>query len=47
MLIQDIKCGIRVLLFKPSEFTLRKWWSLQIILIPTQVYPNQWLNKTR
>jgi len=39
MLIQDIKCGIRVLLLKHSEFTLRKLWSLQIFLIPTQVYP--------
>jgi len=39
MLIQDSKCGIRVLLLQQSEFTLRKFWSLQIFLIPTQVHP--------
>jgi len=39
MLIQDYKCGIRVLLLYQSEFTMRKWWCLQILLIPIQVYP--------
>jgi hypothetical protein len=39
MLIQEIKCGIRVLLLEQSEITLGKRWSLQSFLIPTQVYP--------
>jgi len=47
MLIQDIKIGILVLLLKQSEFTFRKWWYLQFFQIPTQVYQNRWINKTR
>jgi len=39
MLIQDIKCGIRVLLLYQSEFTMRRSWSLQIFLIAKQGYP--------
>jgi len=33
MLIQDLKCGIRVLLLYQTEFTLRKMCSLQILII--------------
>jgi len=39
MLIQDIKCGIRVLLLQQSEFTMRNRGSIQIFLIPKHVYP--------
>jgi len=39
MLIQDIQCGIRVLLLEQSGFTITKRLYLKIFLIPIQVYP--------
>jgi len=39
MLIHVIKFGIRILLLYQSEFTLRKMWYLQLIVIPTELYP--------
>jgi len=47
MLIQDNKSGIRVFQLEESEFTLRKRWSLQIFLIPTEVYPKSMTNEQK
>ena len=42
----NIKWFIRVFLLLQSEFTVRKRWYLQIVLIPIEVYPKFFLKKS-
>jgi len=46
MLIQDYKCGVRVLLLYQSEFTMSKLWYLLIFLTQYKHIQNQWQNMT-